>query len=196
MEFDTSTLDSVAILDRITSVYGFSQKVQLANHFGVAASSLSNRYTRGNISYDYAAICSLETGANLLWILTGQGERFTGEGVQAVNVQKTTTLSRFTISESQLSNIGSFVIDNSFLSSQSTDVFCVESEASLYFVESSTTVSDGLKLIDIDGAISFRELSVLPGKKLHVTGGKVPFECTFDDIKVLGRVTGIYNEVN
>ncbi|EDW9307894.1 phage repressor protein CI, partial [Salmonella enterica subsp. enterica] len=46
------------------------------------------------------------------------------------------------------------------------------------------------------GGISIRELTKLPGRKLHVTGGKVPFECGIDDIKTLGRVVGVYSEVN
>ncbi|MCP6479214.1 Repressor protein CI, partial [Klebsiella pneumoniae] len=33
-------------------------------------------------------------------------------------------------------------------------------------------------------------------KKLHVAGGKVPFECGIDEIKTIGRVVGVYSEVN
>ena len=53
-----------------------------------------------------------------------------------------------------------------------------------------------MPLVDIEGANSIRELTILPGKKLHVAGGKVPFECDFDEIKLIGRVVGIYSEVN
>ncbi|MCP6385324.1 helix-turn-helix domain containing protein, partial [Klebsiella pneumoniae] len=42
------------LLDRICQVYGFTQKIQLARHFNIAASSLQNRYTRGTVSYDFA----------------------------------------------------------------------------------------------------------------------------------------------
>ena len=55
---------------------------------------------------------------------------------------------------------------------------------------------DGLWLVDFEGALSLREITVLPGKKLHVAGGKVPFECGVDDIKMIGRVVGVYSEVN
>ncbi|HHQ6009562.1 TPA: phage repressor protein CI [Enterobacter hormaechei subsp. steigerwaltii] len=195
MKINVSNLDPIGILDRICQVYGFHQKLQLANHFDIAASSLSNRYTRGTISYDFAAICALETGANLQWILTGKGERFAGEGVQLDDEHPSTQISKFTLSESQMTQIGTFTIDNSLIEDSNAGVFSIEIEGKLYVVEESSIISDGLKLIDIEGAISLRELAVLPGKKLHVTGGKVPFECSFDDIKVRGRVIGIYSEV-
>ncbi|GAB7266241.1 hypothetical protein DZJ_27920 [Dickeya ananatis] len=51
-------------------------------------------------------------------------------------------------------------------------------------------------MVDIEGAISIRDLTVLPAKRLHVAGGKVPFECGVDEIKTLGRVVGVYSEVN
>lgn len=76
MRIDSLGWNNVDVLDRICEAYGFSQKIQLANHFNIASSSLSNRYTRGAISYDFAAHCSLETGANLRWLLTGEGEAF------------------------------------------------------------------------------------------------------------------------
>ena len=66
----------------------------------------------------------------------------------------------------------------------------------MHFVDQDSPHSDGLWLVDIEGANSIRELTILPGKKLHVAGGKVPFECGFDEIKLIGRVVGIYSEVN
>jgi hypothetical protein len=57
-------------------------------------------------------------------------------------------------------------------------------------------LTDGLWLVEIEGTASIRDLTLLPGKKLHVAGGKVPFECGIDEIKTVGRVVGIYSEVN
>ncbi len=195
MKYDISNLDNVKILDRICSVYGFHQKVQLANHFGIAASSLTNRYTRGNVSYDFAALCSLETGASLHWILTGEGENTTGEKRVSNDQSEFSTLEKFTLSESKLVRNGTFNIDCAVLSKTSAHVFCVEAESGLNILEETSAVSDGLKLVDIDGAVSIREIAMLPGKKLHVTGGKIPFECSVSDVQILGRVIGVYCEV-
>ena len=70
----------------------------------------------------------------------------------------------------------------------------VRADGKLHFIEQDASLSDGL--VDIEGATSIRELTLLPGKKLHVAGGKVPFECGIDEIKTIGRVVGVYSEVN
>lgn len=196
MRFDTSKLNNVEVLDRICSLYGFNQKVLLANHFNIAASSLSNRYTREAISYDFAAICAVETGANLQWILTGKGERFDGEGVQQDQNAEFISLEKFTISEGKLHKNGVFCADRSMLETDSQNAFCLFADGNLHIIEKTPAISEGLRLVDIDGMISIREITALPAKRLHVSGGKVPFECSIDDINLLGRVIGIYREVN
>ncbi|RNW26939.1 phage repressor protein CI [Citrobacter werkmanii] len=192
MRIDSLGWSNVDVLDRICEAYGFSQKIQLANHFDIASSSLSNRYTRGAISYDFAAHCALETGANLRWLLTGEGEAF-------VNNRESSDAKRidgFTLSEETLKSDKQLSIDAQFFTKPLTDGMAIRSEGKIYFVDKQASLSDGLWLVDIEGAISIRELTKLPGRKLHVAGGKVPFECGIDDIKALGRVVGVYSEVN
>lgn len=192
MRIDSLGWNNVDVLDRICEAYGFSQKIQLANHFDIASSSLSNRYTRGAISYDFAAHCALETGANLRWLLTGEGEAFANnrESSDAKRIEG------FTLSEEILKSDKQLSIDAQFFTKPLTDGMAIRSEGKIYFVDKQASLSDGLWLVDIEGAISIRELTKLPGRKLHVAGGKVPFECGIDDIKALGRVVGIYSEVN
>ncbi|HCL5726394.1 phage repressor protein CI [Klebsiella pneumoniae] len=192
MRIDSLGWSNVDVLDRICEAYGFSQKIQLANHFDIASSSLSNRYTRGAISYDFAAHCALETGANLRWLLTGEGEAF-------VNNREPSGAKRiegFTLSEEILKPDNQLSIDAQFFTKPLTDGMAIRSEGKIYFVDKQASLSDGLWLVDIEGAISIRELTKLPGRKLHVAGGKVPFACGIDDIKALGRVVGVYSEVN
>lgn len=190
---DETIFDNEKLLDRICSVYGFSQKIQLANHLDIAASTLQNRYKRGNISYDFAVLCALETGADIRWLMTGQGSPNLS-GTQTANDQ--IELKSYTISEGRLLDFGTLSISNSFFSKKLIDAQCVRDGRENYIIEKSASLSDGTWLIDIDGAVSIRELTVLPGKKLHVAGGKFPFECSVDEIALLGRVVGIYNEVN
>jgi hypothetical protein len=192
MRIDSLGWSNVAVLDRICEAYGFSQKIQLANHFDIASSSLSNRYTRGAISYDFAAHCALETGANLRWLLTGEGEAFAGTAAST----DAKRVEIFTLSEESLKNDSSINIDSQFFSKPLEDGIAVRSEGRIHFVDKQASLSDGLWLVDIEGAISIRELTKLPGRKLHVAGGKVPFECGIDDIRALGRVVGVYSEVS
>ncbi|MBW4218688.1 phage repressor protein CI [Enterobacter roggenkampii] len=187
-----ANFNNEALLNRICEVYGFTQKIQLANHFKIAASSLQNRYTRGNMSYDFAVHCALETGVSLKWLMTGEGDKNLSVDAPASSIE----LSLFELSEGELVNIGTLLFDHQFFAKHPKRGCCVKSDNSTYVIEQESSLSDGLWLVDIEGAISLRELTVLPGKRLHVAGGKVPFECGIDDIKSLGRVVGIYSEVN
>lgn len=190
--FKESSFNNEDLLNRICEVYGFSQKIQLANHFDIAASSLQNRYKRGNMSYDFAVHCALETGASIAWLMTGEGQKFDGNA----NSVAPAHLPSFTLSEGKLIDEDHLLVDSHLFSRQLTNGMALKSEGKLHFIERDAALSDGQWLVDIEGMISLRELTLLPGKKLHVAGGKVPFECGVDEIKTLGRVVGIYSELS
>lgn len=185
-------VDSEKLLDRVCQSYGFTQKIQLARHFDIAASSLQNRYTRGTISYDFAVQCALETGASLLWLITGQGPQYAGKP----SPTDPKTLASFTLSDGRLEENTQLSIGADFFGKQITKGIAVRSDGKLHFIEQESSLSDGLWLVDIEGAASIRELTLLPGKKVHVAGGKIPFECGIEQIKTIGRVVGVYSEVN
>lgn len=187
-----TNFDNTELLNRICEVYGFTQKLQLANHFKIAPSSLQNRYTRGNLSYDFAVHCALETGVSLRWLFTGRGPQY--EGNPSPTDPKTIT--SFILSDGILSDDSTLSIDANFFSKQMSNGIAVRADRNLFFVEKDSALTDGKWLVDIEGSTSIRELTVLPGRRLHVAGGKVPFECGVDEIKTLGRVVGVYSEVN
>lgn len=191
MRIEGLGLNNEEVLDRICEAYGFSQKIQLARHFEIASSSLANRYSRDSISYDFIVHCALETGVNLGWLLTGKGSPASER--EASDTQR---VEKFTLSEESLITDGNLSIAGKFFGKPPTNPIAVYADGKLHFIERDASLSDGAWLVDIEGAISIRELTKLPGRKLHVAGGKVPFECGFNDIKTLGRVMGIYSEVN
>ncbi len=63
--------DNTQVLDRIIEAYGFSSKIMLAEHFEMAASSLSGRYRRP-FPADMVVRCMAETGVTLEWLVTGR----------------------------------------------------------------------------------------------------------------------------
>lgn len=191
MRIEDLGLNNEEVLNRICEAYGFSQKIQLARHFEIASSSLANRYSRDSISYDFIVHCALETGADLAWLLTGKGTSTPGNTKSDIqNIEK------FTLSEESLVDAGDLSIAGKFFSKPLTRPIAVYADGKLHFIERDASLSDGEWLVDMEGAISIRQLTKLPGRKLHVAGGKVPFECGVDEIKMLGRVIGVYSEVN
>lgn len=192
MQTDETQLNNIEVLDRICEVYGFTQKIQLANHFDIAASSLSNRYKRGAISYDFIVNCTVETGANPSWLLTGAGEKY----LSATKKDDCLSMKKFTLSEGEFSQSDEITLDRKFVSKPLLSPQCVVSEGKTFIIETESKLSDGSWLVDIEGMISIREITLLPAKRLHVAGGKVPFECGTDEIKMLGRIVGVYTEVS
>ncbi|HGU9822449.1 TPA: phage repressor protein CI [Enterobacter cancerogenus] len=187
-----SQVNNEELLDRICQVYGFTQKIQLARHFNIAASSLQNRYARGTVSYDFAVQCALDTGASLRWLMTGQGAQFEGQPTQGDPL----SVAAFTLSDGKLEENAILSIDTHFFNKPLTRGIAVRAEGKLHFVEKDASLTDGLWLVEIEGTTSIRDLTLLPGKKLHVAGGKIPFECGIDEIKTVGRVVGVYSEVS
>lgn len=187
-----SQVNNEELLDRICQVYGFTQKIQLARHFNIAASSLQNRYARGTVSYDFAVQCALDTGASLRWLITGQGAQFEGQPTQGDPL----SVASFTLSDGRLEENAILSIDTHFFNKPLTRGIAVRAEGKLHFVEKDASLTDGLWLVEIEGTTSIRDLTLLPGKKLHVAGGKIPFECVIGEIKTVGRVVGVYSEVN
>ncbi|PHM64464.1 repressor [Xenorhabdus stockiae] len=190
--FDETNFNNEELLNRICQIYGFSQKIQLAKHFNIAASSIQNRYKRGNMSYDLAVHCALETGASINWLMTGEGSAYEDKSSST----DTKPFELLSLIDGKLTKNANLNISGDLFNKQLSRGVCIRTDGKTHFIEQDATLSDGLWLVDIEGAMSIRELTILPGKKLHVSGGNVPFECSIDDIKTLGRVVGIYSEVN
>ena len=62
------------IINRMISAYKLKTMKALCEYFGVGISVLSNRVVRNTIPAEYIIQCALDTGANLLWLCTGEGE--------------------------------------------------------------------------------------------------------------------------
>lgn len=195
MSNTVDNFDPLAILDRLCLVYGYTQKVQLANHFNMSASSLSNRYTRGNVSYDLVVQCALETDANVKWLMTGEGERFNGDIIQPDKKNGPVTLEKFTLCEGELVREGDFYLDALALEELNPDVYCLDAEDVFYIVERTPLLIDGHKVLDIDGYISIRSVQILPGKQIKIYGGKEPFTCSVNDVEILGHIAKVILEL-
>ncbi len=76
------------VLDRVVDAYGFTSKLQLAEHFDMASSSLSARFKRGIFPADMVVRCVAETGASLEWLATGQGRKFDDEELDILKMPR------------------------------------------------------------------------------------------------------------
>ncbi len=177
---------SVETLDRILEAYGFKTKLALADHLGIASSSLANRYRRGFFPADIVVRCMAETGATLEWLATGQGRKFYDEELDMMH------LHRQKLADGQLIDAGMARLDKVFFKSGSvlpTDPVCIQDDKAQYIVDRSfTEVFDGEWLVSIEGKKSIRTLVRIPTNRVRVGGVGMSFDCSLDEISVLGRV--------
>lgn len=185
-DFDPNT-DAGAVLDRIMEAYGFSSKLLLANHFEMAASSLSSRYKRAIFPADMVIKCVSETGASLEWLSTGRGKMF-GDN----NLSDILKLNNFKIIDGKLFHSDYLIIDKVIFSAETPipqDPISVLDNKTFYIVDRKfSDVFDGKWLVDIEGKISIRDLTRIPIKRVKVSGVGITFDCDIKDLTVIGRV--------
>ncbi|AGN85829.1 phage repressor protein [Enterobacter sp. R4-368] len=178
--------DSAPVLDRVIEAYGFTQKMQLAEHLDMAASSLSSRYKRGGLPADIMLKCMAETGVTLEWLATGNGKKFDNEELDILKMPRTK------IVDGQLYDSGMLMLDKAlFVQGKPIpqNAVCILDGMSQYIVEQSfTEVYDDEWLVEIEGKTSIRLLTRIPVKKVRVSGVGAAFDCSIDDIKIIGRV--------
>lgn len=62
------------IINRMVFAYEAKTVKSLSELLGTTVSVIGNRVARNSIPYDLIVKCSIDTGANLQWVLTGEGE--------------------------------------------------------------------------------------------------------------------------
>lgn len=178
--------DSAPVLDRVIEAYGFTQKMQLAEHLDMAASSLSSRYKRGGLPADIMLKCMAETGATLEWLATGNGKKFDSEELDILKMP------RQKIVDGQLYDGGMFMLDkSSFVQGKPvpSNPSCILDGAMQYVVEHQfSEIYDDAWLVEIEGKTSVRTLTRIPVKRVRVSGVGMAFDCGIDEINILGRI--------
>ncbi|HHP7421164.1 TPA: phage repressor protein CI [Providencia rettgeri] len=178
--------DNTQVLDRIIEAYGFSSKIMLAEHFEMAASSLSGRYRRPGFPADMVVRCMAETGVTLEWLVTGEGKKFDDEELDVLRLPK------FKIIDGEQFNAGMAMFDK-VLFKQGVpfpkEPIMVQDGQDYYIVDRQFgEVYDGKWLVKIDGKVSIRELTRMPMQRVRVSGVGMAFDCELKDLEIIGRV--------
>ncbi|MBY4838551.1 phage repressor protein CI [Pantoea sp. DY-5] len=177
---------SAEALDRVVEAYGFNLKVELAEHLGIASSSLSSRYKREVFPADIVLQCSIETGANIDWLISGKGESF------GKSAPMGSSIDRLKLIDGRLEDAGSLIFDFSLLNddvaSDQNLVSVKDKDVNYIVARRLDEIQDGHWLVEIEGKVGFRSLTRIPIRKLRVGSGETSFECGIDDIKAIGKV--------
>jgi len=186
------------------AAYDFKSRQQLCDHLGASKSTMANRYLRDSFPAEWVIQCALETGVSLLWLTTGQGEPCsnvdTKKDINFVNSSKVKHLSdlvspeidKAALTNGSLVEEGKAIIDSSLLPPTSSNLLLVNTSGDSYLVDRSQTPPvNGVWLVDIDGIKSIVKLTRLPGNRLVVHQDESSFECSLDDIEIVGHALKI-----
>ncbi|WP_454843503.1 phage repressor protein CI [Rahnella aceris] len=177
-------------IERMVEAYGFTTRQALCDKLGVSKSTLATRYMRDSFPSDWVIQCALETGVSLKWLSFGTGPVYENAQNDVVDIR------RKKIINGQLVDASFLMFDKAFLPHTSDDLDIITDDKTTYFAISDFgDVEDGLWALEIEGKISIREIIRIPVGKIRVMGG-VSFECSLDDIRVLRKIIGVYNNLS
>lgn len=195
-------------IERLLKAYGFHTKQALADHLKISKSTMANRNLRDSFPAEWVIQCALETGVSLLWLATGQGDMFTSseqsksDGSEStVTVRPLSKIVAPSISYAELKNgelliAGEILLDNRMISSAPTDSLFVQTPIESYLIDKSVKqISNGSWLVNMDGVKNIVKVQRVPGNRLVVHQEESSFECTVDDIEVIGKAVKVIKSI-
>ncbi|BEM39457.1 phage repressor protein CI [Serratia ureilytica] len=170
-------------IERLVEAYGFATRQALCDHLGVSKSMLANRYMRDTFPADWIIDCALETGVSLRWLTTGEGPVYVDQSSDLIAID------RLKLVNGKLHPSNYIMFDKALLPSEIISPRVVLDGDVSHVVELDIqTLTDGSWLIEIEGTASIRKLTRLPVGKVRVTDNDISFDCSINEIKLIGRV--------
>lgn len=182
------------VLDRVLQAYGFTTKLALAEHLGIASSSLANRYSRGYFPSDIVIRCMADTQASLQWLATGEGEQSAHAESRAHSSQagNTQMLARQRLEGGKLTELTSIAVDAAFFetwpSAIAQPLMIVEGHQQFIAEQAFSEVLDGDWLVSLEGQVSIRSLTRIPPGRVRVANAQQQFECGLNELIPLARL--------
>ncbi|QBJ32303.1 phage repressor protein CI [Hafnia alvei] len=174
-------------IERICEAYGFSSRLQLANHLGISNGSLGNRIIRDNFPADIVLRCALETGASIQWLSFGEGSPFNHAESDTIRIPAQN------LDNGKLLKSSSIIFDKVMLPEHSGTLNVIRDGSVTYFVDlKDHELKDGKWLIEFTGNHSVKDLILLPGNKLRIDAGKYPIDSDINDVRIIGKIVATY----
>ncbi|MEN5016989.1 phage repressor protein CI [Erwinia sp. Eh17-17] len=184
------------VLDRVLQAYGFTTKLALAEHLGIASSSLANRYSRGYFPSDIVIRCMADTQVSLQWLATGEGagpadapQENPSALSQNVNLL---SLARQRLDGGKLTVLADIALEAAFFDTLPVPLIqpLMVIDGSQQFIAEQTfgEILDGDWLVSLEGQVSIRSLTRIPPGRVRVANAQQQFECGLNEITPLAHI--------
>lgn len=173
-----------AVVERIKNAYGFTKQIDLAKHLEMPQSTFATWNSRGFFPAELVIRCVKETGARLDYVAYGEEPIFD-------DFSDVKYFHRVKLENGKLFNMTptAFTLPHLPPDTDPEKTLCVVEDNRTYFIKTFyETLIDGEYLVVVENSKLMRYLTVLPGGKVRLDGGKFSFEAAVSDIEIVGRV--------
>lgn len=173
------------VLRRIMDAYGFTLQKQLCDLLQISSGTVSTWVRRDYFPGDVVVACALDTGVSLQWLATGKGaQRSEGGGISI-----SSSVPRKNLTAGVLHDAGQWTVDLTFISHTITEPVFVFSNSGAWIVDMEVVdISNGRWLLGIDDKFDVYDITLLPGRKISVTGKGTNFTCGASEVNTAGKV--------
>lgn len=175
------------VISRIVTAYGFSNRKLLAEHLGMPHSTFGTWVKRNYFPADLVIRCVKETGARLDYVAYGIEPIFDEfSDLKYFHTIKLDNGKFFIHHETPL-----FINLLPNLDSREAydSIFAIVEENRTYFANKDYgNLTDGDYYVIVENSHLLRYITVLPGGKVRLDGGKFSFEANVSDIDIVGKI--------
>lgn len=174
-----------AILERIMQAYGVTKQKELAELLGISTATISTWIRREYFPGDVVVACALDTGINLGWLTFG----YTSCNIDKSNERKY-HIESYDLIAGRLVRSGWVYLDDDLFKASTQSYFSLITAGSYSWVVdfNTTSIANGLWLIDIEGAIDIYRVLVLTDGRVKLFNRDNEFTCNKNELEVKGMV--------
>lgn len=186
------------LVRRVLDAYGFRTQKELSDHLNISSGTISTWIRREFFPGDVVICCALDTGVSLEWLATGNHKPASSQPSAYAVDDSLLKIKRKLLIAGQLESASDITLDRAFIPADaSEDKLCYVSsgKSAWLVVMENIDVSNGMFLLDIDGALDVYKVSRRPGNKILVSGRDNDFECAVSDVKAVGIVVSVINQM-
>ncbi|EOC1089933.1 phage repressor protein CI [Cronobacter sakazakii] len=184
-----------AVLHRLLLAYGFTMQKQLGDLLGLSSGTISTWVRRNHFPGDVVVACALDTGVDLKWLATGEGNPSNTLIPSTEPSSNIISIPLFSLENGRLENKGTTIADSNVVPNVNKDcVYIVKGPVSWLVNMKENTPINGLCLLDVDGVVDIYNITRLPGNKITVSSTSgISFQCMVDDVTCRGTVLKTIN---
>lgn len=183
-KIDKEIEGGLVAVQRLQNAYGFSRRKDFAEYLQISPNTFGTWGSRNFFPSDLAIKCQLETGARIEYLCFGEEPIFN-------EISDMKFFHRIRLENGKVFKLPptAFMLPHLPEGTNPDTTLCAVEENKTYFINTQYgDLVDGDYFVTVENSHLIRYLTILPGGKVRVDGGKFSFEANVSDIEIVGKV--------